>query len=103
MEHTLATLINFYFLFSVLHLIIIFFRVVLTTLPESEKAYHECTVVFLTPGEYKIDIQCSTTEPILDEIPIIKDTDPPSIIQPCSGEVSHIWRFIPPVAISVTD
>lgn len=78
-------------------------KVVLTTLPESAKAYHECTVVFLTPGEYKIDIQCSTTEPILDEIPLTKETDPPSIIQPCVGEVSHVWRFIPPVAISVTD
>lgn len=53
------------------------------------------------PGEYKIDIQCSTTEPVLEDT--IRDTDHPSIIQPCSGEVSHIWRFIPPVAISVTD
>ncbi|KAF9418907.1 hypothetical protein HW555_004427 [Spodoptera exigua] len=78
-------------------------KVVLTTLPESAKAYHECTVVFLTPGEYKIDIQCSTTEPILDEVPLIKESEHPSIIQPCAGEVSHIWRFIPPVAISVTD
>lgn len=74
---------------------------VLSTLPESEKAYHECTVVFLTPGEYKIDIQCSTTEP-MDE-PIIKESDHPSIITPCLGEISHVWRFIPPVAISVTD
>ncbi|KAF9799525.1 hypothetical protein SFRURICE_018712 [Spodoptera frugiperda] len=61
-------------------------KVVLTTLPESAKAYHECTVVFLTPGEYKIDIQCSTTEPILDEVPLIKETEHPSIIQPCAGE-----------------
>nr|XP_013189816.1 unnamed protein product [Amyelois transitella] len=71
-------------------------KVVLSTLPESAKAYHECTVVFLTPGEYKVDIQCSTTEPILDD-----PGDQQSVM--CSGEVSHIWRFIPPVAISVTD
>ncbi|XP_049875620.1 protein brunelleschi [Pectinophora gossypiella] len=76
-------------------------KVVLSALPESAKAYHECTVVFLTPGEYKIDIQCSTTEPILEDITIRDDT--PSIIQPCTSEVSHIWRFIPPVAISVSD
>ncbi|XP_063537135.1 protein brunelleschi [Cydia strobilella] len=74
-------------------------KVVLTTLPESAKAYHECTVVFLTPGEYKIDIQCSTTEPILDD-PSMEDHQ--SLIQTCA-EVSHTWRFIPPVAISVTD
>lgn len=75
---------------------------VLTSLPESAKAYHECTVVFLTPGEYKIDIQCSTTEPVLEDTSL-RDTEHPSIIEPCSGEVSHVWRFIPPVAISVTD
>ncbi|XP_026321258.1 protein brunelleschi [Hyposmocoma kahamanoa] len=77
-------------------------KVVLTSLPESAKVYHECTVVFLTPGEYKIDIQCSTTEPVLEDTSL-RDTEHPSIIEPCSGEVSHVWRFIPPVAISVTD
>ncbi|XP_013180026.1 PREDICTED: protein brunelleschi [Papilio xuthus] len=77
-------------------------KVVLSTLTETSKAFHECTVVFLTPGEYKIDIQCSTTEPILEE-PVAKEVDNASIIQPCSGEVNHVWRFIPPVAISVTD
>ncbi|XP_030020287.2 protein brunelleschi [Manduca sexta] len=78
-------------------------KVVLSSLPESTKAYHECTVVFLTPGEYKIDIQCSTTEAILDDTPIIKEPDHPPIITSCAGEISHVWRFIPPVAISVTD
>ncbi|CAG9788774.1 unnamed protein product [Diatraea saccharalis] len=78
-------------------------KVVLPSLPESAKAYHECTVVFLTPGEYKIDIQCSTTEPVLEDTSVLRDTDQQSSIQPCAGEVSHIWRFIPPVAISVTD
>ncbi|CAK1555670.1 unnamed protein product [Leptosia nina] len=75
-------------------------KVVLTTLEETAKAYHECTVVFLTPGEFKIDIQCSTTEPISED-PIKEENS--SIIQPCAGEISHVWRFIPPVAISVTD
>ncbi|CAG4956680.1 unnamed protein product [Parnassius apollo] len=78
-------------------------KVVLSTLMESAKAYHECTVVFLTPGEYKIDIQCSTTEPVLEETAVIKEPDSQSLLQPCAGEVSHVWRFIPPVAISVTD
>jgi trafficking protein particle complex subunit 9 len=79
------------------------FRIVLSSLAESAKAYHECTVVFLTPGEYKIDIQCSTTEPVLEDISVVRETDNQSLIQPCAGEVSHTWRFIPPVAISVTD
>ncbi|XP_022123809.2 protein brunelleschi [Pieris rapae] len=73
-------------------------KIVLSTLEETAKAYHECTVVFLTPGEFKIDIQCSTTEPLTDD-PNAKDMS----IQQCSGEISHVWRFIPPVAISVTD
>ncbi|XP_073961512.1 protein brunelleschi-like [Choristoneura fumiferana] len=77
-------------------------KVLLTTLPESAKAYHECTVVFLTPGEYKIDIQCSTTEPVLDDPAPLRDSDQQSLIQGCA-EVSHTWRFIPPVAISVSD
>ncbi|KAJ0174593.1 hypothetical protein K1T71_009701 [Dendrolimus kikuchii] len=75
-------------------------KVVLKTLAESAKAYHECTVVFLTPGEYKIDIQCSTTELIIEDA-VTKEEN--SLIQTCTGEVSHVWRFIPPVAISVTD
>lgn len=76
-------------------------KVALTSLPELEKAYHEIAVVFLTPGEYKIDIQCSTTEPVLDEV-YLNDAEHAQIVN-CSNEVTHVWRFIPPVAISVTD
>lgn len=74
---------------------------VLSTLEETAKAYHECTVVFLTPGEFKIDIHCSTTEPLTDDLNVKEEQL--SLVQPYSGEVSHVWRFIPPVAISVTD
>ncbi|XP_041981752.1 protein brunelleschi [Aricia agestis] len=77
-------------------------KVVVEKLEESAKIHHECTVVFLTPGEYKIDIQCSTTEPIIEDPQVFKDTNQTSI-QSCAAEVSHVWRFIPPVAISVTD
>ncbi|XP_045500441.1 protein brunelleschi [Colias croceus] len=77
-------------------------KVILKTLEETAKAYYECTVVFLTPGEFKIDIQCSTTEPLTDETTVLRDIEQPLIIPPC-GEISHVWRFIPHVAISVTD
>ncbi|XP_053610845.1 protein brunelleschi [Plodia interpunctella] len=68
-------------------------KVVVPSLAESGRAYHECTVVFLTPGEYKLDIRCSSAEPLLasDDCGL------------CADEGGHVWRFIPPVAISVTD
>ncbi|XP_048482017.1 protein brunelleschi [Plutella xylostella] len=78
-------------------------KVMLESLAESEKAHHQCTVIFLTPGEFKVDIQCSTTEPVYDEPTSLSLGDQPSLMPTCAGEVSHVWRFIPPIAISVNE
>lgn len=90
-----------------IHLSISFinFRVALPILAESGRIYHECSVIFLTPGQYKVDIQCSTSEPVDD---MFISRDPMSIeynpdAQCGVGEVNHVWRFIPPIAISVAD
>lgn len=69
---------------------------------------HECSVVFLTPGQYKVDIQCSTSEPIEENIIVSSyDNSMVEITQEISKknipEVNHVWRFIPPVAISVME
>lgn len=40
------------------------------------KVYHECNVVFFTPGQYKVNIQCTSSE-------------------------KHIWKLIPPLEIEV--
>ncbi|XP_075217129.1 trafficking protein particle complex subunit brun isoform X2 [Lycorma delicatula] len=44
---------------------------------EHGSAYHECNVVFFTPGQYKVNIQCISTE-------------------------KHIWKLIPPLDIEVS-
>jgi hypothetical protein len=62
-------------------------------LQESGRAYHECRVVFLTAGQYKIDIQCSSRESILDSLPF------GSVL----GNSGHTWRYIPPIEIKVED
>ncbi|KAG8296970.1 hypothetical protein J6590_045812 [Homalodisca vitripennis] len=44
---------------------------------EFGSAYHECVVVFLTPGQYKVNIQCTSKE-------------------------KHIWKLIPHLVIQVS-
>lgn len=45
---------------------------------EHGSAYHECNVVFFTPGQYKVNIQCTSTG-------------------------KHIWKLIPPLDIEVSN
>nr|CAD7393996.1 unnamed protein product [Timema cristinae] len=56
-------------------------KVIVPELKEQGGAKHECCVVFFTPGQYKVDIQCSS---------LVSD-------------ISHTWRFIPPIAVTVVD
>lgn len=41
-----------------------------------DSAYHECVVVFLNPGQYKVNIQCTSKQ-------------------------KHVWKLIPPLDIQV--
>ncbi|PSN54921.1 hypothetical protein C0J52_01648 [Blattella germanica] len=61
-------------------------------LEEQGSAYHECCIVFFTPGQYKVDIQCSSN-----------DNDPTSEKDQSLNEVGHTWKFTPPVAITVAE
>ncbi|XP_011060252.1 PREDICTED: protein brunelleschi [Acromyrmex echinatior] len=68
-------------------------KVMLPTLQEYGRAYHECRVVFFTSGQYKIDIQCSS-----------KESAPNSpILYSELINAGHTWRYIPPIEITVDD
>ena len=54
-------------------------------LAEQGSAYHECSIVFFTPGQYKVDIQCSSQDNQSD------------------NDIAHTWKFTPPVAITVAE
>lgn len=62
-------------------------------LKESGRAYHECRVVFLTAGQYKIDIQCCSRESTLDATSICSEI----------AINGHTWRYIPSIEIKVED
>lgn len=67
-------------------------KFLLPSLKKSGRAFHECRVVFLTSGQYKIDIQCNSREQMANSPSLSTDTSD-----------SHTWRYIPPVEISVAD
>lgn len=69
-------------------------------LNEQDKAHHECSVVFFNPGRYKADIQCSAPIHIMSSQQSITDKRP---ISPMLQTPAHIWRFIPPLEITVYD
>lgn len=58
------------------------------SLEPQEKAQHECNVIFFTPGQYKVDIQCSAPDSNCTTIPCL----PPS---------GHIWRLTPSLNLTV--
>ncbi|XP_033330236.1 trafficking protein particle complex subunit brun isoform X2 [Megalopta genalis] len=68
-------------------------KVMLPVLQEYGRIYHECRVVFFTAGQYKIDIQCSSTESA-SNTPVL-----------CSELINagHTWRYIPSIEITVDD
>ncbi|KAK4874594.1 hypothetical protein RN001_013954 [Aquatica leii] len=61
---------------------------ILPVLEPQSKAWHACNVLFLTPGQYKMDIQCSTSDAL-------------STNQPILGPCGHSWRYIPAVDVNV--
>ncbi|XP_049774968.1 protein brunelleschi [Schistocerca cancellata] len=68
-------------------------KVLLPELVEQGNAYHECSVIFFTPGQYKIDIQCLSQ----DNDENLQDKNL------AFSDVGHTWKYIPPVTITVVD
>lgn len=79
--------------------------ILIPALNKDEKAFHECSVIFFTPGRFKADIQCrslssttATTAASVDSAVVVSSSSAAS-----SSSSSHVWRFIPPVEITVID
>ncbi|XP_074037146.1 trafficking protein particle complex subunit brun [Leptinotarsa decemlineata] len=62
---------------------------VLPFLEPHTRANHECNVIFFTPGQYKLDIQCCAPES--------------SVVPRINPIVStrHMWRFTPTISVQV--
>uniref|UniRef100_A0A1S4J791 Uncharacterized protein n=2 Tax=Culex quinquefasciatus TaxID=7176 RepID=A0A1S4J791_CULQU len=80
-------------------------HILIPALNKDEKAFHECSVIFFTPGRFKADIQCrslssttATTAASVDSAVVVSSSSAAS-----SSSSSHVWRFIPPVEITVID
>jgi hypothetical protein len=67
-------------------------KVLLPELEEHGSAYHECSIVFFTPGQYKVDIHCSSQENC-------RTGDKDQTL----NDIGHTWKFTPPVTITVVD
>ncbi|XP_065583206.1 protein brunelleschi-like isoform X2 [Artemia franciscana] len=65
----------------------VFFKV----LSPGEIYSHSCGICFLTPGKFKIEVQCSTDE-----------KDGVSVGFESKSAVTHCWKFTPPIDVNVT-
>ncbi|KAB0793804.1 hypothetical protein PPYR_13424 [Photinus pyralis] len=61
---------------------------VLPILEPQCKVWHACSVLFLTPGQYKMDIQCCTPDQSMTHSPVVSSS-------------GHSWRYIPVVDVNV--
>ncbi|XP_058124647.1 protein brunelleschi [Anopheles ziemanni] len=81
-------------------------HVLIPSLNKDEKAFHKCSVLFFTPGRFKADIQCrslSSTQQQQQHQQRGDDAAPTAVVPPGSDSASHVWRFIPPIEITVAD
>ncbi|XP_055858949.1 protein brunelleschi [Episyrphus balteatus] len=81
-------------------------------LEKNEKAHHECTVIFFTPGIYKTNIQCRSLptqdRPILPPASMAVGDGRPeqSAYQNFASyheSQQHAWKFIPPIEVTVLE
>ncbi|XP_061511655.1 protein brunelleschi isoform X1 [Anopheles gambiae] len=81
-------------------------HILIPSLNKDEKAFHKCSVLFFTPGRFKADIQCrslsSTLQPAATVLQRTDELGGPAAA-PGPDSASHVWRFIPPIEITVLD
>uniref|UniRef100_A0A182IYU7 NIK and IKK(beta) binding protein n=1 Tax=Anopheles atroparvus TaxID=41427 RepID=A0A182IYU7_ANOAO len=77
-------------------------HVLIPSLNKDEKAFHKCSVLFFTPGRFKADIQCRSLSSTQQPSQRGDDSMPPAV-PPGPDSASHVWRFIPPIEITVAD
>uniref|UniRef100_A0A182RGD0 NIK and IKK(beta) binding protein n=1 Tax=Anopheles funestus TaxID=62324 RepID=A0A182RGD0_ANOFN len=82
-------------------------HILIPSLNKDEKAFHKCSVLFFTPGRFKADIQCRSLSSTLQTTAPPQRTDEsggmPMLPTPGPDSASHVWRFIPPIEITVLD
>ncbi|CAG5074038.1 Similar to brun: Protein brunelleschi (Drosophila melanogaster) [Cotesia congregata] len=69
-------------------------KVMLPTLQEYGRAYHECRVVFFMPGQFKLDIRCSSNH---------ENSSSSSSSDKNLTIADNEWRYIPPIEITAED
>ncbi|XP_052865925.1 protein brunelleschi [Anopheles cruzii] len=74
-------------------------HILIPSLNKDEKAFHRCSVLFFTPGRFKADIQCRSLSST-QQAPHRGDD---SGAGGGPETASHVWRFIPPIEITVMD
>uniref|UniRef100_A0A182SBF3 Trs120/TRAPPC9 fourth Ig-like domain-containing protein n=1 Tax=Anopheles maculatus TaxID=74869 RepID=A0A182SBF3_9DIPT len=83
-------------------------HILIPSLNKDEKAFHKCSVLFFTPGRFKADIQCRSLSSTLQTAPQQRTDEAGTVgisTLPAPGpdSASHVWRFIPPIEITVLD
>jgi hypothetical protein len=71
------------------------------SLDRNENTFHECSVLFFTPGRFKVDIQCKSqqSQSIISNLMREKGNQNSLVSLPDAQQ--HIWKFIPPLEITV--
>ncbi|GAB0091455.1 Protein brunelleschi [Sergentomyia squamirostris] len=94
-------------------------EILIPFLGRSERASHECAVIFFTPGRFKADIQCTAqnTQMISISSHAAESTSSGGggvssvVTANTSGSLSghrpasdaHVWRFTPPIEVTVVE
>ncbi|XP_035908823.1 protein brunelleschi [Anopheles stephensi] len=80
-------------------------HILIPSLNKDEKAFHKCSVLFFTPGRFKADIQCRSLSSTLQTAPQQRADESTGglLATPGPDSASHVWRFIPPIEITVLD
>uniref|UniRef100_A0A6B2EIB5 Putative targeting complex trapp subunit n=1 Tax=Phlebotomus kandelakii TaxID=1109342 RepID=A0A6B2EIB5_9DIPT len=95
-------------------------EILIPFLGRSERASHECSVIFFTPGRFKADIQCSAQNSQMVSISshAAESTSSGGGVSSVGGNTantsaslsgrrvsadSHIWRFTPPIEVTVVE
>lgn len=85
-------------------------RTIIPVLEKDKSASHECAIVFFTPGRFKANIQCkslaaSTTKPLPNGHINFQIPQPGGLSTTMSYHEmqSHLWKFIPPIELTVLE
>ncbi|XP_059618131.1 protein brunelleschi [Phlebotomus argentipes] len=90
-------------------------EILIPFLGRSERASHECSVIFFTPGRFKADIQCSAQNSHMVSISshAAESTSSgggassvvtgPTSMSGHRHADAHIWRFTPPIEVTVVE